>query len=120
MQQVLLEGGEKIPADLVIISTGVRANIAVAEDAGLITERAVVVFRTVRQSLARRVCARNAAHFRCNRPDSDIRAIELRTVAGQTASAPCFLWQYAGKALRAETGWLFPDSRYTYFRKPYR
>ena len=29
---VLLEGGEKIPADLVIISTGVRANIAVAED----------------------------------------------------------------------------------------
>ena len=40
---VLLEGGEKIPADLVIISTGVRANIAVAEDAGLITERAVVV-----------------------------------------------------------------------------
>lgn len=40
---VLLEGGEKIPADLVIISTGVRANIAVAETAGLITERAVVV-----------------------------------------------------------------------------
>lgn len=40
---VLLEGGEQIPADLVILSTGVRANIAIAEEAGLITDRAVIV-----------------------------------------------------------------------------
>lgn len=40
---VYLEGGERVNADLVILSTGVRANIAVAEEAGLITERAVVV-----------------------------------------------------------------------------
>lgn len=43
VEGVLLEGGEMIPADLVIISTGVRANIAIAEEAGLITDRAVIV-----------------------------------------------------------------------------
>ena len=43
VEGVLLEGGEVIPADLVIISTGVRANIAIAEEAGLITDRAVIV-----------------------------------------------------------------------------
>ncbi|KXL54126.1 flavo-diiron protein FprA1 [Anaerotignum neopropionicum] len=43
VDSVVLEGGESIPADLVIISTGVRANIALAADAGIICERAVVV-----------------------------------------------------------------------------
>ncbi len=40
---VVLDGGEKVPADLVIISTGVRANIAIAQAAGIETDRAVIV-----------------------------------------------------------------------------
>ena len=40
---VVLGDGTKIPADLVIMSTGVRANKELAEDAGLLTNRAVMV-----------------------------------------------------------------------------
>ena len=40
---VKLAGGEIFPADLVIVSAGVRANIAVAAQAGIETDRAVVV-----------------------------------------------------------------------------
>lgn len=47
---VMLDGGEKIPADLVIISTGVRANIALATDAGITCDRAVVVDEFMRTS----------------------------------------------------------------------
>lgn len=47
---VVLEGGEKIPADLVIVSTGVRANIALATDAGITFDRAVVVDESMRTS----------------------------------------------------------------------
>ena len=43
VEGILLESGEKIPADLVIISTGVRANIDIAKAAGLETDRAVIV-----------------------------------------------------------------------------
>lgn len=47
---VILDGGEKIPADLVIISTGVRANTALATEAGITCERAVVVDEFMRTS----------------------------------------------------------------------
>ncbi|WP_304508852.1 FAD-dependent oxidoreductase [Anaerotignum sp.] len=47
---VILDGGEKIPGDLVIISTGVRANIALATEAGITCERAVVVDEFMRTS----------------------------------------------------------------------
>ncbi|WP_317853967.1 FAD-dependent oxidoreductase [Chakrabartyella piscis] len=43
VKEVVLANGERIPADLVIISTGVRANIGIAEAAGLECDRAVVV-----------------------------------------------------------------------------
>ncbi|WP_367566198.1 FAD-dependent oxidoreductase [Lacrimispora sp.] len=40
---VRLEGGEVIPADMVVISAGVRANCSLAQEAGASTGRAVVV-----------------------------------------------------------------------------
>lgn len=40
---VKLESEEYFPADLVIISCGIRANTAIASEAGIITERAIVV-----------------------------------------------------------------------------
>ncbi len=43
VKEVVLADGERIPADLVIVSTGVRANIGIAQDAGLECGRAVVV-----------------------------------------------------------------------------
>ncbi|MDD3393942.1 MAG: FAD-dependent oxidoreductase [Anaerotignum sp.] len=49
---VLLEGGEIIPADVVIISTGVRASIALATEAGITCDRAVVVDEAMRTNVA--------------------------------------------------------------------
>ncbi len=43
VQEVVLEDGTSYAADLVIVSTGVRANIGIAQEAGLYCQRAVVV-----------------------------------------------------------------------------
>jgi nitrite reductase (NADH) large subunit len=40
---VLLEDGSELPADLVLVTTGIRANLALATAAGLRTEQGVVV-----------------------------------------------------------------------------
>lgn len=40
---VKLKEGEEVPAELVIISSGVRANTALARDMGLVTDRGIVV-----------------------------------------------------------------------------
>lgn len=47
---VALEDGRSFPAELVLLSTGFRANIAVAEQAGLSTGRAVQVTETMETS----------------------------------------------------------------------
>ena len=49
---VRLKGGEEIPADMVIISSGVRANIGLAEQMGLETDRGVVVNGRMETSMA--------------------------------------------------------------------
>lgn len=49
---VLLEDGSHIAADLVIISAGIRANLALAGELGLKTERAVVVNERMETNLA--------------------------------------------------------------------
>jgi NAD(P)H-nitrite reductase large subunit len=41
--RVLIEGGEAIPADLVIRATGVRSNVGFLEGSGIATDRGVVV-----------------------------------------------------------------------------
>ena len=43
VQSVLLEDGDRIPADLVVIATGIRSNIALAKEAGLEIQHGVVV-----------------------------------------------------------------------------
>ncbi len=43
VEAVVLEDGTRIPADIVIMSTGVRANKELAEDAGILANRAVIV-----------------------------------------------------------------------------
>lgn len=48
---VELGSGEVIPADLVILSTGVRANIAVAQAAGVEVDRAIVVNQRMETNL---------------------------------------------------------------------
>lgn len=50
VQGVVLKDGRSIPADLVIIATGIRANHALAEEAGLNVKRGVVVDNYLRTS----------------------------------------------------------------------
>ena len=47
VQSLRFQGGETIPADLVVMAAGVRPNIALARDAGLHCERAIVVDDTL-------------------------------------------------------------------------
>ena len=48
---VKLSTGEVIPADLVVVSCGVRANTAIAKTAGVETDRAIVVSETMETNL---------------------------------------------------------------------
>ena len=48
---VALQSGEVIPADLVVISTGVRANAAIAKAAGVETDRGILVGPTMETNL---------------------------------------------------------------------
>ena len=63
VDSVLLDGGESIPADIVIISTGVRANIAVATEAGITCDRAVVVEEDMRTNLTDIYACGDCAQF---------------------------------------------------------
>jgi nitrite reductase (NADH) large subunit len=47
VQAVRFDDGETIPADLVVMAAGVRPNVALARDAGLHVERAIVVDDTL-------------------------------------------------------------------------
>ncbi len=47
VQALRFEGGEAIPADLVVMAAGVRPNVALAKEAGLHVERAIVVDDTL-------------------------------------------------------------------------
>lgn len=49
---VRLEGGEEIPADLVIVSSGIRANTGLAEEMGLETDKGVTVNVRMETSVA--------------------------------------------------------------------
>lgn len=47
---VALAGGEVVPADLVLIGVGVVPNLALADDAGLVTENGIAVDESMRSS----------------------------------------------------------------------
>src|SRR5690606_12092642 len=47
---VVLDDGEEIPADIVLIGVGVVPNIALADDAGIMTENGIVVDQSMQSS----------------------------------------------------------------------
>ena len=60
---VLLADGTRIPADFVVVSCGIRANSALAEAAGLRTNRAVVVNANMQTSASRVWAAGDCAEY---------------------------------------------------------
>jgi nitrite reductase (NADH) large subunit len=60
---VRLEDGRTVEGDMVIVSAGIRSRIEVAKDAGLRTNRGIVVDKTLRTSDANIYAAGDAAEF---------------------------------------------------------
>ncbi|MFZ0389611.1 MAG: FAD-dependent oxidoreductase [Calditrichia bacterium] len=63
LQQVELQNGEKISADMALISTGIRSNCALAEKAGLACSGGIVVNEHLQTSHPRIYAAGDAAEF---------------------------------------------------------
>ena len=93
VEGVRLEGGETINADLVIISTGVRANIAIAQAAGLAAERAVVVDQNMASSVAGIYAAGDCAQYNGANLAIWPVASEMGRIAGANAAGEKLVYQ---------------------------
>jgi len=87
---VLLTSGRTVPAELVILSTGIRSRVELAREAGLETNRGIVVDEQLRTSAPDVYAAGDAAEFHGTVYGIIPAAIEqARAVAGQmTGSSP--------------------------------
>lgn len=83
---VLLADGTKAPADLVIVSTGVRANIELAEAAGVKTDRAVIVDAQMQTSVQDIYAAGDCAAFAGKNIALWPVAAEMGRIAGANAA----------------------------------
>lgn len=93
VEGVLLEGGEVIPADLVIVSTGVRANTAIAQAAGLETDKAVVVNANMETSKAGIYAAGDCAQYDGANMTIWPVAMEMGRIAGANAAGEALTYR---------------------------
>lgn len=93
VEGVLLESGETIPADLVIVSTGVRANIEIAKAAGLQTDRAVMVNENMESSISGIYAAGDCAQYGGANITLWPVAQEMGRIAGANAAGEALVYQ---------------------------
>lgn len=93
VEAVQLADGERIAADLVIISTGVRANIAIAQAAGLETDRAVLVDASMQTSAADVYAAGDCAQFNGANIALWPVAMEMGRIAGANAAGEALVYR---------------------------
>jgi nitrite reductase (NADH) large subunit len=79
---VLLEGGEKLPAEMVIVSAGVRPNLEMAKALNLKHDKGIVVDERMRTSLPDVFAAGDAAEFKGIPYGIWIAAMEQGQIAG--------------------------------------
>lgn len=91
---VKLSDGQVIPAELVIVSCGVRANIAVAKQAGIETQRAIVVNENMETNIKDIYACGDCAEFEGKNFALWAQGLEMGKVAGANA---------AGDELKYET-----------------
>ncbi|MDO5544451.1 MAG: FAD-dependent oxidoreductase [Eubacteriales bacterium] len=83
---VCVEGLAPVPADLVIISCGVRANTSIAQRAGIAIERAIVVDEKMRTNLPNVYACGDCAQFRGINTGLWAQAAAEGSVAGTNAA----------------------------------
>ena len=90
---VLLADGTKVPADMVIVSTGVRANIALAQAAGIKTDRAVIVDAQMQTSAKDVYAAGDCAEFTGKNITLWSVAADMGRIAGANAAGEALSYQ---------------------------
>lgn len=85
-EAVVLADGTEIPADIVIMSTGVRANKELAEDAGILANRAVIVSDRMQTSDSSVYAAGDCAEFDGANISIWPVATEMGRIAGANAA----------------------------------
>lgn len=96
---VRLAGGEVIPAELVIVSAGVRANTAVAQEAGIETERAVVVNERMETSIPDIYACGDCAQYQGINYAIWPQAVEQGKTAGANAAGEVTAYETVPAAL---------------------
>ena len=90
---VKLGSGEVIPADVVIISSGVRANVAVAKEAGIKINKAIVVNEKMETSIKDIYACGDCAEFDNINYALWSEATEMGKVAGANAAGEEIAYQ---------------------------
>lgn len=86
VQSVRLSSGETLPADLVLLSTGVKPNLELARDAGLNVQQGIVVDKQMRTSVDGVYAAGDAAQFGERPVGLWPTSMEMGRVAGAAAA----------------------------------
>lgn len=86
VQSVILEDGKEFHADLVVISAGVRANDAIAKEAGIIVNRAIVVNEKMETNITDVYACGDCAEFEGVNYALWSQAVEMGKVAGANAA----------------------------------
>ena len=102
-EAVVLEDGTKVLADIVIVSTGVRPNKELAEDAGLLTNRAVMVNDKMQTTDSRVFAGGDCAEYDGANIAIWPVAMEMGRIAGANAAGDSlpYLPQTQGMSLSA-------------------
>ena len=90
---ILLENGETIPADLVIISTGVNPNTAFAKDSGIEIKRAIVVNEKMETSVPDVYACGDCAEFEGINYALWIEALEQGKTCGINAAGGEYIFE---------------------------
>ncbi|MCM1150292.1 MAG: FAD-dependent oxidoreductase [Butyricicoccus sp.] len=96
---VVLDDGTKYDAELVIMSTGMRGNIAVAQEAGLKTDKLIVVDDTMATSAPDVWACGDCVEFEGNPQAFWAQAAETGRVAGANAAGEGLAYHALGSSL---------------------
>lgn len=99
VSSVLLDDGREFPAELVIVSAGVRANAAVLEKSGVKTEKAVVVNERMETSAADIYACGDCAEFEGINYAIWPEASEQGRIAGANAAGDELVYQEVSSGL---------------------